>query len=71
MYDALNQYALILLECFKYDVTFYQQLWVWAIGCIPAAAYAIFMIIKWTVLLAPAWLVPSIIVASFKPRSGK
>ena len=62
----MNEVLQILIDCWKWDVAFYSQGWVYCWLLVPAMAYAPFMLIKWILLTCPLWLPFSIIFGSIK-----
>ena len=56
----------ILIDCWKWDIWFYSQPWVYYCLLIPAIMYIPFMLAKWALLTCPVWLPLSMIFGSFK-----
>ena len=53
MLKILENYMQILLEQFQYDVQIMSQPWMYFCLMIPATAYFIFAVIKWSFLTLP------------------
>lgn len=64
MNEMLNEICQILLSCWKWDIWWYSQPWVYYPLFIPAVCYIPFMLIKWTLLTCPLWLPVTIIIKS-------
>lgn len=65
MEKFLNEYVVILMGMFKYDVEVFSKPWLYIPLFIPACFYFVFFIIKWAVLTSPIWIPCRIIVNGF------
>lgn len=51
--DILTEYCNLLWRLFQIDLDVLSIWWMWAPLCIPALGYAVFMYVKWLILLLP------------------
>ena len=61
----------ILAEQYQYDVAVMSQPWMYWCLLIPITAYAVFFILKWSVLTAPIWLPLAYIFKAIKIQVTK
>lgn len=59
----------LLIRCYEYDVAVFSEPWMYVPFLIPAWAYLVFFLIKWTALTAPLWL-PIRLIARGLRRDG-
>jgi hypothetical protein len=63
MKEVLDAYVRKLYELFLYDTEVMSQSWMyWCV--VPIVVYAVFFLIKWTLLTAPLWLPVSLAFGS-------
>ena len=51
-----------LFELWQWDIEVLSEPWMYIPLLIPAACYAVFMLIKWITLLCPIWIVPYVVL---------
>lgn len=62
----LEQLTKALTEQYLWDLSVMSQAWMYWGMLIPIMFYLMFFIIKWSILTLPVWIVPVIIISSFR-----
>ena len=68
--DILQQYLILLLDCFKFDISVFSNVWLYVPLCIPAMIYCGFFFLKWLILTAPLWLPVAICAGAIRGNSA-
>jgi hypothetical protein len=52
----MQRIAELLISQYEYDIAVFSNPWLYVFFLIPAMAYLVFFILKWSVLTMPVWL---------------
>lgn len=58
----------ILVRQYQYDVSVMSQPWMYWCLLIPISVYAIFFMLKWSLLTAPLWMPLAYIIGALKSK---